>query len=133
MNENTQESTILIVDDEPDVEILMKQRFRKQIREKKFTLKFGHNGVEALEILSDDPEICMVISDINMPVMDGLTLLKNMSEKFPSVVPVIISAYGDVSTMGKAKELGAYSFVTKPINFDKLNITIDETINKKTG
>jgi sigma-B regulation protein RsbU (phosphoserine phosphatase) len=133
MEENIQESKILIVDDEPDVEILMKQRFRKQIREKKFTLKFGHNGVEALEILSDDPEICMVISDINMPEMDGLTLLKNMSEKFPSVVPVIISAYGDVSTMGKAKELGAYSFVTKPINCAKLNITIDETINKKTG
>lgn len=125
------ESKILIVDDEPDVEVLMKQRFRKQIREKKYSLSFGRNGLEALEILSKNPEIRVVISDINMPEMDGLTLLKNMSEKFPDVVPVVISAYGDVKTMGKAKELGAHSFVTKPINFEMLNITIDETLKKK--
>src|SRR5476651_1951304 len=128
MENNNRESKILIVDDEPDVEVLMKQRFRKQIREKKFTLSFGHNGVEALDMLSQDPEIRLVISDINMPEMDGLTLLKKQSKDYPLVVPVIVSAYGDVITMGKAKELGAFSFVTKPINFEMLNITIDETL-----
>jgi sigma-B regulation protein RsbU (phosphoserine phosphatase) len=121
-------SKLLIVDDEPDVEVLMKQRFRKQIREKRFTLFFAENGIEALKILAAEKDIRLVISDINMPEMDGLTLLKNISEQFPDVIPIIVSAYGDMDNIRAAMNLGAFDFVTKPINFDDLNVTIDKTI-----
>ncbi len=121
-------SRILFVDDEPDVEVLMKQRFRKQIKEKRFTLLFAHNGIEALDILSKEPDIRLVVSDINMPEMDGLTLLKEISEKFPHVIPIIVSAYGDMNNIRAAMNLGAFDFVTKPINFDDLNLTIEKTL-----
>jgi sigma-B regulation protein RsbU (phosphoserine phosphatase) len=120
---------LMFVDDEPDVEVLMKQRFRKQIREKKFELFFAKSGVEALEILAKEPDIRMVISDINMPEMDGLTLLKNISVKFPNVIAIIVSAYGDLNNIRTAMNLGAFDFVTKPINFDDLNVTIDKTLS----
>ncbi|MBS0286054.1 MAG: fused response regulator/phosphatase [Proteobacteria bacterium] len=119
---------ILIVDDEPDVEVLMTQRFRRQIREKKFTLFFARNGIQALDLLGKEPEIRLVISDINMPEMDGLTLLRNINEKFPDVIPIIVSAYGDMNNIRAAMNLGAFDFVTKPINFEDLNVTIDKTL-----
>lgn len=128
INEQANGSRILFVDDEPDVEVLMKQRFRKQIKEKRFTLLFAHNGIEALDILSKEPEIRLVVSDINMPEMDGLTLLKEINEKFPNVIPIIVSAYGDMNNIRAAMNLGAFDFVTKPINFDDLNLTIEKTL-----
>lgn len=128
MENNGNCTKILIVDDEPDVEVLMKQRFRRQIRENKFELFFAHNGIEALEQLKKDPHIRLVISDINMPEMDGLTLLRNINEKFPAVIPIIVSAYGDMNNIRAAMNLGAFDFVTKPINFDDLNVTIDKTL-----
>lgn len=126
--ENEVGTKILIVDDEPDVEVLMKQRFRRQIRENKFELFFAQNGLLALEQLDKDPGIRLVISDINMPEMDGLTLLRNINEKFPAVIPIIVSAYGDMNNIRAAMNLGAFDFVTKPINFDDLNVTIDKTL-----
>ncbi len=128
MENNDVGTKILIVDDEPDVEVLMKQRFRRQIRENRFELFFAQNGILALEQLNKDPEIRLVISDINMPEMDGLTLLRNINEKFPSVIPIIVSAYGDMNNIRAAMNLGAFDFVTKPINFDDLNVTIDKTL-----
>jgi sigma-B regulation protein RsbU (phosphoserine phosphatase) len=128
MENNDVSTKILIVDDEPDVEVLMKQRFRRQIRENKFELFFAQNGILALEQLNKDPEIRLVISDINMPEMDGLTLLRNINEKFPAVIPIIVSAYGDMNNIRAAMNLGAFDFVTKPINFDDLNVTIDKTL-----
>lgn len=119
---------ILIVDDEPDVEVLMKQRFRRQIREKQFSLYFAHNGIEALNVLSTEKDIRLLISDINMPEMDGLTLLKNIGEKFPEVIPIIVSAYGDMNNIRQAMNLGAFDFVTKPINFDDSTVTIQKTM-----
>lgn len=119
---------ILIVDDEPDVELLMKQRFRRQIRDNTFTLLFARNGVEALEILNKDPEIRMVISDINMPEMDGLTLLDRIHKELPDVIAIIVSAYGDMNNIRTAMNRGAFDFVTKPINFEDLNLTIDKTL-----
>lgn len=119
---------ILIVDDEPDVELLMKQRFRRQVREKQFSLYFAQNGIEALKVLEKEQGIRLLISDINMPEMDGLTLLKNMSEKFPDVIPIIVSAYGDMNNIRQAMNLGAFDFVTKPINFEDLTITIQKTL-----
>lgn len=126
---NTMPATkILIVDDEPDVEVLMTQRFRKQLRENKFAFSFAQNGIQALEILAKESDIRLVISDINMPEMDGLTLLKNINEKFPAVIPIIVSAYGDMNNIRAAMNLGAFDFVTKPINFEDLTITIDKTM-----
>jgi sigma-B regulation protein RsbU (phosphoserine phosphatase) len=122
------ETVILIVDDEPDVEILMKQRFRKELREKKFAFMFAHNGIEALDILSKNSIIRLVISDINMPEMDGLTLLRKINESFPAVIPIIVSAYGDMNNIRAAMNLGAFDFVTKPINFEDLTVTIDKTL-----
>lgn len=120
---------ILFVDDEPDVELLMKQRFRQQLREKKFIFYFAQNGLQALELLLKEPDIRMIVSDINMPEMDGLTLLKNVSEKYPTVIPIIVSAYGDMNNIRTAMNLGAFDFVTKPINFGDLTITIDKTLS----
>lgn len=125
----TDPTKVLIVDDEPDVEVLMKQRFRRQLREKKFEFFFAHNGIEALDVLTKENDIRLVISDINMPEMDGLTLLKNISEKHPMVIPIIVSAYGDMNNIRSAMNLGAFDFVTKPINFDDLNVTVDKTLS----
>lgn len=120
---------ILFVDDEPDVEVLMKQKFRRQLRQGKFEFFFAQNGNLALNELKANPDIRMVISDINMPEMDGLTLLKEINEKYPDVIAIIVSAYGDMNNIRAAMNLGAFDFVTKPINFDDLNITIDKTLN----
>jgi len=129
METNMIGTKILIVDDEPDVEVLMTQRFRRQLREKKFLLSFARNGIQALDVLAKEPDIRLVISDINMPEMDGLTLLRNINEKFPDVIPIIVSAYGDMNNIRAAMNLGAFDFVTKPINFEDLNVTIDKTLN----
>ena len=120
---------ILFVDDEPDLEVLMKQKFRKQLRDGTFEFFFAQNGLLALEKLQENPDIRMVISDINMPEMDGLTLLKKINEKYPEVIAIIVSAYGDMNNIRAAMNLGAFDFVTKPINFEDLNITIDKTLH----
>jgi adenylate cyclase len=119
---------ILVVDDEADLETLIKQKFRRQIRDKEYEFSFAINGVEALSKLSGDVVIDMVLSDINMPEMDGLTLLGKIGLVKPLMKSVIVSAYGDMENIRTAMNLGAFDFITKPINFDDLNITIEKTI-----
>ncbi|MCB9283443.1 MAG: response regulator [Lewinellaceae bacterium] len=119
---------ILVVDDEPQFERLILQRFRKQVREGLFDFLFAADGVEALEIIGTDPAIDMVLTDINMPRMDGLTLLEQMKEVRPLLKAVIVSAYGDMPNIRKAMNLGAFDFVTKPIEFSDLEITIQKTL-----
>jgi two-component system, NtrC family, sensor kinase len=119
---------ILVVDDEVDLERLLKMRFRKQIKAQEIEFIFAHNGREALEILSIDRQIDMVLTDINMPEMDGLTLLSKLSEIDPNLKAVVLSAYGDMNNIRKAMNAGAFDFLTKPINFDDLSITIDKTV-----
>ncbi len=119
---------ILVVDDEPDVEPLVLQRMRRQIRAGKYNFVFAQNGVEALEKLRADDEIDMVLSDINMPQMDGLTLLQQISTLNPELRAVIISAYGDMQNIRTAMNRGAFDFVTKPIDFEDLEITIERTL-----
>ena len=119
---------ILVVDDEPDLEPLMLQRLRRSIRDGLYEFVFAHNGVEALEKLSDDPAIDMVLSDINMPQMDGLTLLEQVAELNPDIRSVIISAYGDMKNIRTAMNRGAFDFVTKPIDFEDLQVTIARTL-----
>ena len=118
---------ILVVDDEPDLEHLMRQRLRRDVRAGRFELAFAHDGVEALEMLNSDRDIDMVLSDINMPRMDGLTLLDQIPSVDPNIRSVIVSAYGDMKNIRTAMNRGAFDFVTKPIDFADLRITIDKT------
>jgi phosphoserine phosphatase RsbU/P len=122
---------ILVVDDEVDLEPLVRQRFRKQIREGLYEFLFAHNGLEALAKLLEHPEIGIILSDINMPEMDGLTLLLKLKElKNPSLKTVIVSAYGDMENIRTAMNRGAFDFLTKPINFEDLEITINKTLEE---
>ena len=119
---------ILVVDDESDLEILIKQKFRKKIRDKSYEFVFAVNGIHALEQLQKHSDVDLVLSDINMPEMDGLTLLSKLSEKHSILKSVIVSAYGDMENIRTAMNRGAFDFVTKPVNFDDLELTIDKTI-----
>jgi class 3 adenylate cyclase/FixJ family two-component response regulator len=119
---------ILVVDDETDLELLIKQRFRKQIREQEYEFSFAINGKDALQKLQQTPDVCIVLTDINMPEMDGLTLLQKLNEKNPLIKSVIVSAYGDMENIRAAMNRGAYDFICKPINFDDLNLTLEKTI-----
>ena len=119
---------ILVVDDEPDLEPLMLQRMRRQIRAGRYEFVFAGNGVEALEKLAADDTIDMVLSDINMPQMDGLTLLEQIPEVNPNLRAVIISAYGDMQNIRTAMNRGAFDFVTKPVDFEDLRVTVDRTL-----
>lgn len=119
---------ILVVDDEPDLEPLMLQRMRRNIRRGEYEFVFAHDGVEALEMLTADKEIDMVVSDINMPRMDGLTLLQQIQDVSPDIRAIIISAYGDMENIRTAMNRGAFDFVTKPLDFQDLRITIDRTL-----
>ena len=116
------------MDDEPDLERLVRQRMRRDVRKGRFDLEFARNGVEALEILAKDTKVDMVLSDINMPRMDGLTLLDQIPQVDPDVRAVIVSAYGDMKNIRTAMNRGAFDFVTKPIDFEDLRITIDRTL-----
>lgn len=123
--------SILIVDDEPDVRVLMEQKFRRQLRDAKFTLQFAGDGVEALEVLSGNDNIAMVLTDINMPRMDGLTLLDEIQKlKDSHLKTVVVSAYGDIANIRTAMNRGAFDFVTKPIDFGDLEMTIQKTLDE---
>jgi adenylate cyclase len=121
---------ILVVDDEADLEVLIKQKFRRQIRNKDFEFVFAMNGVEALTELKQHEDIDIVLSDINMPEMDGLTLLSKIPDVSPLVKTVIISAYGDMENIRSAMNKGAYDFICKPVNFEDLETTILKTIRQ---
>ncbi len=124
---------ILIVDDERDVETLFRQKFRKEVRNGDLELAFAFSGDEALRILSEDkpPEVVYVFSDINMPGMTGLELLKKVKNKFPAINVSMISAYGDTENYQKAMSSGAKEFFTKPIDFESLKREIVGLITKK--
>lgn len=119
---------ILVVDDELPVESLIRQQFRKKIRAKEWEFIFASNGVEALNKIQADDQIDMVLTDINMPEMDGLTLLEKLKEVNPDIKTVVVSAYGDLGKIRTAMNRGAFDFVTKPIDFQDLEITINRTL-----
>ena len=119
---------ILVADDEVDLEMLIKQKFRQKIREHSYEFIFAINGKDALEKVKEHPDIDILLSDINMPEMDGLTLLSKMGESSPLIKSVIVSAYGDMQNIRTAMNLGAFDFITKPINFEDLSLTMEKTI-----
>ncbi|MGH6990878.1 MAG: adenylate/guanylate cyclase domain-containing protein, partial [Stellaceae bacterium] len=119
---------ILAVDDEADFELLLRQRFRKQIRDGEFAFAFAHHGEEGLASIEADPAIDLILLDINMPVMDGLTMLAKLKERHGPPRAIIVSAYGDMANLRTAMNRGAYDFVTKPVDLNDLDITIRKTL-----
>ncbi len=119
---------ILVVDDEPDLEVLIQQKFRHQIRDGTVKFVFAGDGVEALAVLKDYGAVDMVVTDINMPRMDGLSLLQKLQEGEEKISTIIVSAYGDMSNIRTAMNRGAFDFLTKPIDFPDLEATIAKTI-----
>lgn len=114
--------SILVVDDEPDVPDLFRQRFRREARQGTYVLHFAASGEEALGQLAGgvEPELIVILSDINMPGMDGLELLRSVKEHYPGLPVMMVTAYGDDERRRRAAEYGAFEFVTKPVDFDKL-------------
>ena len=123
---------ILVVDDEADLEMLIKQKFRQKIRAQQYEFIFATNGKDALEKISQQPDVDIVLSDINMPEMDGLTLVGRLNDTNPLIKSVIVSAYGDMENIRTAMNRGAFDFITKPINFEDLSLTIEKTISHVT-
>jgi sigma-B regulation protein RsbU (phosphoserine phosphatase) len=122
---------ILSVDDEAPLELLMKQYFRRKIRNGEYEFYFAHNGLEALAILYNNPDIEIILSDINMPEMDGLTLLAKVNEmRNPALRVIMVSAYGDMKNIRQAMNNGAFDFATKPIDMDDLSVTIEKAIEQ---
>ena len=122
---------ILSVDDETDLEALLTQYFRRKIRKGEYEFFFAHNGLEALMVLSKNPDIEIILSDINMPEMDGLTLLAKINEmRNPALKCVMVSAYGDMGNIRQAMNGGAFDFATKPIDLDDLSLTIEKAIEQ---
>ena len=119
---------LLVVDDEDDVAPMFRQSMRPEVRAGKYRLLFAGSGVEALERLEEDQDIDLVITDINMPDMDGLTLLRHLSQRSCDLRSVVLSAYGDMKNIRTAMSLGAVDFVTKPVDFDDLRETIERTL-----
>ncbi|MDX2249307.1 MAG: response regulator [Bacteroidia bacterium] len=119
---------ILVVDDEQDVQMLIRQKFRKQISANEYTFLFAQDGLAALEIWGENEDIDVVVSDINMPRMDGLTLLTRLRERSQTTQVVMISAYGDMANIRTAMNRGAFDFIVKPIDFQDLQLTITKTI-----
>ena len=122
---------ILNVDDETDLELLLTQYFRRKIRHGEYEFFFAHNGLEALQVLLKNPDISIILSDINMPEMDGLTLLTKINEmRIPSLKCIMVSAYGDMDNIRHAMNKGAFDFATKPIDLDDLQLTIDKAVEQ---
>ncbi len=128
---NTDPIIILSVDDEPDMQELLKQKFRRKIKNGEYEFYFANNGQEALQQLIEHPDIDFVLCDINMPVMDGLTFLGKANEIRNSLLKTImVTAYGDIDNIRKAMNNGAFDFLNKPINFDDLEITMQKTLDQ---
>jgi len=119
---------ILVADDEADLEVLIKQKFRQKIREHQYEFVFAANGNDALKMMLQHPDVDIVLSDINMPEMDGLTLLTKLNEVSPLTKTVMVSAYGDLDNIRTAMNRGAFDFITKPVNFQDLELTMEKTI-----
>jgi CheY-like chemotaxis protein len=115
-------ASIIVVDDEPDVAELFRQRFRREARQGTYVMHFAASGEEALELLSGEiePGVIVILSDINMPGMDGLQLLGEIKQRRPDLPVMMVTAYGDDERRHRARELGAFEFISKPVDFDLL-------------
>lgn len=120
MSDMAEPRKVLVVDDEPDVQVMFQQRMRREVRAGIYELFFAQSGLEALEALRENPGIRLILTDLNMPGMDGMELLGALGESWPEVQSIVVSAYGDAQRMNEARDLGAQGFVVKPVNFSDL-------------
>jgi len=127
-SETQRPATILVVDDEPDLEVLMRHRFRHQVRHREYELLFARDGVTALDQLALRPDIDVVFTDLRMPGMDGLTLLERLGQVGPALRSVVLSAYGDLENIRAAMNAGAYDFLTKPLDYADLQATLKKSV-----
>ena len=128
---NTQTRKILVVDDEPDLQILMLQKFRQKVKSKEYEFLFAEDGTEAIQSIETNKDVVLILSDINMPRMDGLTLLNELQAlNRPELKTIMVSAYGDMENIRTAMNRGAYDFVTKPIDFKDMETTIEKTLRE---
>jgi CheY-like chemotaxis protein len=114
--------SILVVDDELDVADLFRQRFRREVRDGAYVMHFAHSGEDALDQLGNriEPQLIVILSDINMPGMDGLTLLEHVKQRFSEISVMMVTAYGDDERRRRANDFGAAEFLSKPVDFDRL-------------
>ncbi len=120
MSDSVEPRKVLVVDDEPDVQVMFQQRMRREVRAGIYELFFAQSGLEALDVLRENPSIRLILTDLNMPGMDGMELLGALGESWPEVQSIVVSAYGDPQRMNEARELGAQGFVVKPVDFADL-------------
>jgi CheY-like chemotaxis protein len=125
-------ASIIVVDDEPDVAELFRQRFRREARQGTYVMHFAASGEEALELLSGEiePGVIVILSDINMPGMDGLQLLGEIKQRRPDLPVMMVTAYGDDERRDRARELGAFEFISKPVDFDFLKKAAPPAANR---
>ena len=124
MSEATETRKVLVVDDEPDVEPMFRQQMRREVRAGLYEFLFAQSGRHALEVLAEHPDVRLVITDLNMPEMNGWELLDALGEEWPEMPSVVVSAYGDEANMRRAEESGARGFVVKPVNFTEMRETV---------
>ena len=125
---------ILVVDDEPDVEALFRQQFRRDLRAARFMMDFAQSAAQALDLVAEaKASLILILSDVNMPGMSGLEFLPKARQARPDVPVIMITAYGDAETRGKAVERGAAGLFTKPIDFPELRVEIDRRIEAVMG
>ena len=129
MSDHDSARQVLVVDDEPDVQAMFQQRMRREVRAGVYELFFAQSGLEALEVLRENPGIRLILTDLNMPGMDGMELLGALGESWPEVQSIVVSAYGDPQRMNEARERGAQGFVVKPVNFAELKEALLSSLN----
>jgi len=122
--------SILVVDDEPDVALLFRQRFRREVREGAYVMHFANSGEDALQQLGNgiEPQLIVILSDINMPGMDGLELLEKIRQRLPDMPVMMVTAYGDDERRRRASDLGASEFLAKPVDFDALKAQLRQLL-----
>lgn len=122
---------LLVVDDEQDIELLFRQRLRRLLKEGIIEIKFAFSGEEAINYLNEleQPDIALILSDINMPGMSGFELLQRVKAKFPDLKVMMITAYGDDEHQNKARSLGADDFLSKPLDFKELEVRLQQYLH----
>ena len=130
MSEQARARQLLVVDDEPEVAVMFRQRMRREVRSGTYELFFAESGFEALEVLEQNPDIQLVLTDLNMPGLGGMELLTELAESWPEVRSIVVSAYGDPDRVGEAHSRGAKAFIVKPVDFPELKEMLLESLGE---